>query len=122
MNSGGSPTRSYNVYFANNEQASLVFFIAHAEHNLIKYKLYNNWLGSKVKLRHNKNNFLGLNSHISVTLHVRAALVKSANNHNNAGYNLIKFKLYFNWSAQAVNSIFRGAFSNSNKPIKFAHL
>ena len=42
MNSGGSPTRSYNFYFANNEQASLVFFIAHAEHNLIKYKLYNN--------------------------------------------------------------------------------
>ena len=30
-----SPIRSDNVYFANNEQASLVFFIAHAEHNLI---------------------------------------------------------------------------------------
>ena len=39
---GGSPIRSDNVYFANNEQASLVFFIAHAEHNLIKLKLYNN--------------------------------------------------------------------------------
>ena len=38
----GSPTRSDNVYFANNEQASLVFFIEHAEHNLIKLKLYNN--------------------------------------------------------------------------------
>ena len=38
----GSPIRSDNVHFANNEQASLVFFIAHAEHNLIKLKLYNN--------------------------------------------------------------------------------
>ena len=37
-----SPIRSDNVYFANNEQASLVFFIAHAEHNLIKLKLYHN--------------------------------------------------------------------------------
>ena len=33
---GGSPIRSDNVYFAKNEQASLVFFIAHAEQNLIK--------------------------------------------------------------------------------------
>ena len=39
---GGSPIRSNNVYFANNKQASFVFFIAHAEHNLIKLKLYNN--------------------------------------------------------------------------------
>ena len=38
----GSPIRSDNVYFANNEQASLVFFIAYAEHNLIKLKLYHN--------------------------------------------------------------------------------
>ena len=38
----GSPIRSDNVNFANNEQTSLVFFIAHAEHNLIKLKLYNN--------------------------------------------------------------------------------
>ena len=38
----GSQTRSDNVYFANNEQASLEFFIAHVEHNLIKLKLYNN--------------------------------------------------------------------------------
>ena len=36
MNLRGSPIGSDNVYFANNEQASLVFFIAHAEHNLIK--------------------------------------------------------------------------------------
>ena len=40
---GGSPIRPDNVYFANNEQASLVFSIAHAEHNLIKLKLHNNW-------------------------------------------------------------------------------
>ena len=43
---GLCPTRSNNVYFANNEQASLaftdVFCFAHAEHNLIKLKLYNN--------------------------------------------------------------------------------
>ena len=40
------PARTDNVYFANNEQASLavftaVFCFAHAEHNLIKPKLYN---------------------------------------------------------------------------------
>ena len=39
---GGSPIRSVNVYFANNEQALLVFFVALAEHNLVKIKLYNN--------------------------------------------------------------------------------
>ena len=43
----GSPTRSENVYFANNEQASIAVFTAvfcftHAEHHLIKLKLYNN--------------------------------------------------------------------------------
>ena len=42
MNLRGSPIRSDNVYFANNEEASLVFFIAHTEHNLIELKLYNN--------------------------------------------------------------------------------
>ena len=40
------PTTSGNLYFANKEQASLVFAagfcFAHAEHNLIKLKLYNN--------------------------------------------------------------------------------
>ena len=41
------PTRSENVYFANNEQASIAVFTAvfcftHAEHHLIKLKLYNN--------------------------------------------------------------------------------
>ena len=44
----GSPTRSENLYFANNEQASIAVFIAafcftNAEHHLkIKLKLYNN--------------------------------------------------------------------------------
>ena len=42
MNTRGSPIRLDNVYFVNNEQGSLVFFIAHAEHNLIKLKLYDN--------------------------------------------------------------------------------
>ena len=43
----GSPTRSENVYFANNEQASIAVFTAvfcftHAKHHLIKLKLYIN--------------------------------------------------------------------------------
>ena len=43
----GSSTRTENVYFANNEQASIAIFTAvfcftHAEHHLIKLKLYNN--------------------------------------------------------------------------------
>ena len=42
MNPRGSPIRSDNVYFASNEQASLVFLLANAEYNLIKLKLYNN--------------------------------------------------------------------------------
>ena len=42
----GFPTRSENVYFANNEQASIaaftaVFCFTHTEHHLIKLKLYN---------------------------------------------------------------------------------
>ena len=41
------PIRSGNVYFANKEQASIAVFTAvfcftHAEHYLIKLKLYNN--------------------------------------------------------------------------------
>ena len=41
------PTRSDNVYFANNEQASIaaftaVFCFTHAKYHLIKPKLYNN--------------------------------------------------------------------------------
>ena len=41
------PTRSDNVCFANNEQASFAFTaafcFAHAEHNLVKLKLWINW-------------------------------------------------------------------------------
>ena len=40
----------------------------------------------------------------------------------NAEHNLIKLKLYDNWSAQAVNSISEYAIWNSKKTIKFAHL
>ena len=45
---GRSLTRSENVYFPNNEQVSIavltaMFCFTHAEHNLIKLKLYNNW-------------------------------------------------------------------------------
>ena len=44
---GRCPTRSENVYFANNEQASIAVFTAvfcftHAEHNLIKHRNNNN--------------------------------------------------------------------------------
>ena len=42
MKPRGFPIRSDNFYFANNEQVSLVVFIAHTEYNLIKNKLYNN--------------------------------------------------------------------------------
>ena len=43
----GSPIKSEKVCFANNEQASIAVFTAvfcftHAEHHLIKLKLYNN--------------------------------------------------------------------------------
>ena len=43
----GSPTRSENVYFANNKQASIAVFTAvfcfrHADYHLIKFELYNN--------------------------------------------------------------------------------
>ena len=46
------PTKPENVYFGNNEQASIAVFTAvfcfiHAEHHLIKLKLYN----SKLVLR-----------------------------------------------------------------------
>ena len=49
----GSPTRSENVYFANNEQASIAVFTAvfcfrHAKDNLIKLKLCNNWSAKAV--------------------------------------------------------------------------
>ena len=50
---GGFATISENVYFANNEQASIAVFTAvfcftQAEHNLIKLKLYNKWSAKAV--------------------------------------------------------------------------
>ena len=44
---GHSATRLENVYFSNNEQPSTtvfatVFYFTHADHNLIKLKLFNN--------------------------------------------------------------------------------
>ena len=47
------PTRSENVYFANNEQASITVFTAvlcftYAELHLIKLKLYNDWSAQAV--------------------------------------------------------------------------
>ena len=44
---GRCPTRSDNAYFAKNEQSLLAVFtdafcFAHAKHNLLKLKLYNN--------------------------------------------------------------------------------
>ena len=39
-----------------------------------------------------------------------------------AEHNLIKLKLYNNWSAQAVNSISECAMWKLKEPIKFAHL
>ena len=62
------PTRSDNVYFANNEQASIAVFTAvfcftHAEHYLIKLKLYNNWSAQAVdsvlcEIQRNQSNLL----------------------------------------------------------------
>ena len=66
----GSPTRSQNVYFANNEQASIAVFTAvfsftHAEHHLIKLKLYNNWSVQAVnsvlhEIQRNQSNLLNI--------------------------------------------------------------
>ena len=44
---GHSATRLENVYFSNNEQPSTtvfatVFYFTHADHNLIKLRLFNN--------------------------------------------------------------------------------
>ena len=39
-----------------------------------------------------------------------------------AKHNLIKLKLYYNWSALTVNNISKYVMWNSSKPIKFAHL
>ena len=64
----GSPTRSENVYFASNEQASIaaftaVFCFTHAESHLIKLKLYNNWSAQAVnsvlcEIQRNQSNLL----------------------------------------------------------------
>ena len=66
----GSPSRSQNVYFANNEQASIAVFTAvfsftHAEHHLIKLKLYNNWSVQAVnsvlhEIQRNQSNLLNI--------------------------------------------------------------
>ena len=63
-----SPTRSENVYFANNKQASIavstaVFCFTHAEHHLIKLKLYNNWSAQALnsvlyEIQRNQSNLL----------------------------------------------------------------
>ena len=63
-----SPTRSENVYFANNEQVSIadftaVFCFTYAEHHLIK--LYNNWSAQAVnsmlcEIQRNQSNLLTL--------------------------------------------------------------
>ena len=62
------PTSLDNVSFANNEQASIkvftvVFCFIHAEHHLIKFKLYNNWSAQAVnsvlcKVQRNQSNLL----------------------------------------------------------------
>ena len=69
---GGSTTRSENAYFANNEQASIAVFTAvfcftHAEHHLIKLKLYNNWSAQAVnrvlrEIQRNQSNLLTFKS------------------------------------------------------------
>ena len=66
----GSPSRSQNVSFANNEQASIVVFTAvfsftHAERHLIKLKLYNNWAVQAVnsvlcEIQRNQSNLLNI--------------------------------------------------------------
>ena len=62
------PTRSENVYFANYEQALIAVFTAmfcftHAEHHLIKLKLFNNWSAQAVnsvlfEIQRNQSNLL----------------------------------------------------------------
>ena len=63
-----SLTRSENVYFANNEQASIAVFTAvfcftHVEHHLIKLRLYNNRSAQAVnsvlcEIQRNQSNLL----------------------------------------------------------------
>ena len=63
-----SPTRSKNVYFANNDLALIAVFTAvfcftHVEYNLIKLKLYHNWSAQTVhsvlcEIQRNQSNLL----------------------------------------------------------------
>ena len=63
-----SPTKSENVYFADNEQASIAVFTAvygftHVEHHLIKLRLYNNRSAQAVnsvlcEIQRNQSNLL----------------------------------------------------------------
>ena len=65
---GRCPTRTENVYFANDEQASIAVFTAvfcftHAKHHLIKLKLYINWSAQAVnsvlcEIQRNQSNLL----------------------------------------------------------------
>ena len=56
--------RVKNVYFANSEQVfAAVFCFTHAEHHLIKLKLYNNWSAQAVnsvlcEIQRNQSNLL----------------------------------------------------------------
>ena len=64
----GSPAASANDYFANDEQALIAVFTAvfcftHAEHDLIKLKLYINWSAQVVnsvlcEIQRNQSNLL----------------------------------------------------------------
>ena len=68
------PTRSDNVYFASNKQASIrvftaVFCFTHAEHRLIKLKLYNKWsaqAGNSVlcEIQRNQSNLLSFKNYL----------------------------------------------------------
>ena len=63
-----SPTRSKNVYFANNDLALIAVFTAvfcftHVEYNLIKLKLYHKWSAQTVhsvlcEIQRNQSNLL----------------------------------------------------------------
>ena len=66
----GSPTRSENLYFANNEQASiddrkhLLLLHLHAEHHLIKLKLYTVTVNSVLcEIQRNQSNLLTFKSY-----------------------------------------------------------
>ena len=72
MNRRASPIRLDIVYFGNNEQSSLVFFNAHAEHNLIRLDqrklliIFRSVLCSEIQA--NQSNCSPLNTSQSITL------------------------------------------------------